>query len=87
MSENREKGFVTGFFLGSVLAYTAGFLTFTKSGRKITQAFLKAAEEWGEKGEAYLDKHGGWMGAFEEKKETVKNTMSSLMGKLTDESK
>lgn len=86
-----EKGFLTGFFLGSVVAFGAGYLTFTKSGRALTKQLLKAAEELGERGEEMLENVESMdideVGELVvKKKEEAKSTMSSLIGKLKGES-
>ncbi len=83
--KHHEPHFFTGFLFGGALAFAAGYLTMTKSGRKMTHAFLKLAEEWGERGEEFWESAGGVVGIIEGKKEEVKKTVNTIMDKLQKE--
>lgn len=52
-NRKNESNFFTGVVMGGLLGAGAVYLTMTKSGRKMAHALLNAAEELGERGEAY----------------------------------
>jgi gas vesicle protein len=60
MKNSQETNFGSGFFAGLItggaLASGVAYLFLTKQGRKLTKTIVKLAEEYGEKGERFLEK-------------------------------
>ena len=49
-----SQGFFSGFMIGSLVSGLGFYLTMTESGRKTARAILRKSEEFGEKGQDYL---------------------------------